>query len=86
MMGAVTYNENGELSSAFADVQKIFESIGEMHRRKRMGLICNPLDKEKVSVAKNVTILTDTKIPRGEAWLVDMNTFAGMTPEEGEQP
>ena len=84
-MGTVTFNENGEIARAFADVQKIFESIGEMHRRKRMGLICNPLDKEKVSVAKNVTILTDTEIPRGEAWLVDINTFAELSVEEVDE-
>lgn len=85
MMGTVSYNENGELSNAFADVQKIFDSIGEMQRRKRMGLICNPLDKEQVSVAKNITILTDPLIPRGEAWLMDMNTFAELSVEEVEE-
>lgn len=77
-MGTVTYNENGELSNAFADMQKIFDSIEEMYRRKRPVLMCNPLDKEQVSVATNVRIVTAPEIPRGEAWMMDEDTLKGL--------
>lgn len=82
-MGTVTFNENGEITRAFADVQKIFDSITGMYKKKRWGLVCNPLDMEQVQ-ANGMTVLTDPLIPRGEAWLVDMNTFAELSVEEVE--